>query len=62
MKGGCLCGAGENLSIFAGTIDGATGLRTAGHIFVADKGDYYDISDGLPQAVHDDPALTTMVK
>ncbi len=55
-------GAGKNLSIFAGTIDGATGLRTAGHIFVADKGDYYEISDGLPQAAQDDPALTTMVK
>lgn len=35
--------------IAAGAIDGATGLRMAGHIFVADKGDYYDIADGLPQ-------------
>jgi hypothetical protein len=32
-----------------GTIDGATGLRLQRHIFVADKGDYYDIADGLPQ-------------
>lgn len=49
----------ENMSIFAGTITGQTGLRIAGHIFVADKGDYYDISDGLPQADADDPNLTT---
>ena len=33
-----------------------TGLRLAGHIFVADKGDYYEIADGLPQAAERDPA------
>ena len=55
-------GAGENLSIFAGTLDGKTDLKTAGHIFVADKGDYYDITDGLPQSQKYDPNLTTMVK
>jgi len=54
-------GAGENLSIMAGTLDGATGLKTVGHIYCADKGDYYEISDGLPQAAGRDPALTTMV-
>jgi hypothetical protein len=32
-------------SICAGSIDGPTGLRIAGHIFVADKGDYYSIGD-----------------
>ncbi|MCZ0960042.1 GFA family protein [Paracoccus benzoatiresistens] len=32
-----------------GAVDNPTGLRLAGHIFVADKGDYYDIADGLPQ-------------
>ncbi len=32
-------GAGANLSIFAGTLDGATGLQIAGHIYCADKGD-----------------------
>ena len=31
----------------AGTLDGATGLHMDGHIFVADKGDYYEIGDGL---------------
>jgi len=54
-------GAGANLSIFAGTLDGATGLNIAGHIYCADKGDYYEIADGLPQAQGYDPDLTTMV-
>ncbi|WEF24890.1 GFA family protein [Paracoccus sp. S3-43] len=38
-----------NPEIAAGAIDNPTGLRLAGHIYVADKGDYYDIADGLPQ-------------
>ncbi len=54
-------GAGVNLSIFAGTLDGSTGIKMAGHIFCADKGDYYDLPDDLPKADADDPALTTMV-
>ena len=54
-------GPGANLSIFAGTLDGDTGLRLAGHIFCADKGDYYDISDDLPCADASDPKLTTQV-
>jgi hypothetical protein len=54
-------GAGANLSIFAGSIDGETGLETVGHIYCADKGDYYEICDGQPQAAQDDVALTTMV-
>ncbi|MEO1919583.1 MAG: GFA family protein, partial [Paracoccaceae bacterium] len=29
-------GAGDNLSIFAGTLDGETGQKTTGHIYVAD--------------------------
>jgi len=39
----------DYLSIAAGTLDGPTGLNSACHIFVADKGDYYSIGDGLPQ-------------
>ena len=54
-------GPGENLSIFAGTLDGDPGIRLAGHIFCADKGAYYEIADGLPQAGADDPSLTTQV-
>lgn len=36
-------------SILAGSLDGETGLKIAKHIFVSDKGDYYDISDNVPQ-------------
>lgn len=35
--------------IMMGAFDGPTGVRLAKHIFVADKGDYYEIADGLPQ-------------
>jgi hypothetical protein len=37
------------VSIAVGAIDDPTGLRTVKHIFVADKGDWYEIDDGLPQ-------------
>ena len=37
------------IEVAPGAVDSPTGLRMAGHIFVADKGDYYDIADGLPQ-------------
>ena len=36
----------DYLAIAAGTLDGETGLRLVGHIFCADKGDYYEICDG----------------
>ncbi|HXZ60670.1 MAG TPA: GFA family protein [Steroidobacteraceae bacterium] len=39
----------DYISIAAGTLDGATGLSSACHIHVADKGDYYSIGDGVPQ-------------
>ncbi|MEL7115503.1 MAG: GFA family protein [Pseudomonadota bacterium] len=55
-------GAGENLSIHAGTLDGPTGLRITGHIFCADKGDYYEIDEGVPQAAGADADMTTMVR
>ena len=53
--------ASATLSIFAGTLDDASGLEAAGHIFCADKGEYYAIADGLPQAARADAALTTQV-
>jgi len=37
--------------ILAASIDGPSGLRVEKHIFVENKGDYYDISDGLPQFI-----------
>jgi hypothetical protein len=36
-------------SIMSGALDGTTGITTEKHIFVADKGDYYNIADDLPQ-------------
>jgi hypothetical protein len=33
-----------------GTFDSPTGVRLAKHTFVGDKGDYYEIDDGLPQS------------
>lgn len=36
-------------SVALGSLDGATGLNLERHIFVAHKGDYYAICDGLPQ-------------
>ena len=39
----------DTISFALGAVDGPTGLHLTKHIFVADKGDYYDIADGLPQ-------------
>jgi hypothetical protein len=36
-------------SVVLGAIDGPTGVKLERHIFVSQKGDYYDIADGLPQ-------------
>ena len=36
-------------AVAMGAFDTPTGTRLERHIFVADKGDYYDIADGLPQ-------------
>lgn len=39
----------DSVSVMAGAFDTPTGLVGECHIFVVDKGDYYDIADGLPQ-------------
>ena len=40
----------DRIGILAGSLnDRETGLKASRHIFVADKKDYYDITDGLPQ-------------
>ncbi len=36
-------------SVSAGAFESPSGLHAESHIFVADKGDYYSIDDGLPQ-------------
>lgn len=43
-------GAGDpDTGVSLGAVDGPTGLRLERHIFTADKGDYYDIADTVPQ-------------
>ena len=32
-----------------GSLDTPTGLSLARHIFIEEKGDYYDIADGVPK-------------
>ena len=41
--------AEDQISFSLGALDGPSGVRLERHIFVGDKGDYYDIADGLPQ-------------
>lgn len=38
------------IAVAMGAFDVPTATRLEKHIFVADKGDYYDIADGLPQS------------
>lgn len=40
----------EYTAVALGMIDGPTGLKLARHTFVAEKGDYYTLDDGLPQS------------
>lgn len=40
---------GDSISIAAGALDGPTGLQTGCHWFVDEAGDYYALTDGLPQ-------------
>jgi len=37
------------IAVAMGAFDDPTGTKLAKHIFVADKGDYYDIADDLPR-------------
>ena len=39
----------DTVSLTAGNIDDTTGIEVKGHIYVSEKGDYYEITDGLPQ-------------
>jgi hypothetical protein len=42
-------GSGTNIAVAAGSLDEPTGLKTLGHIWVSQKADYWEITDGLPQ-------------
>jgi hypothetical protein len=39
----------DRIGLSMGVFDTPTNVRLTEHIFVADKGDYYEIGDGLPQ-------------
>jgi hypothetical protein len=39
----------DTIAVSMGAFDRPTDTKMTMHIFVADKGDYYDIADGLPQ-------------
>jgi hypothetical protein len=39
----------EHISVSAGSLDPPTGLRTVLHVYTGSSGDYYEITDELPQ-------------
>ena len=39
----------DTIDLAMGALDAPTGASLAQHIFVAEKGDYYKIADGLPE-------------
>ncbi|KAF0676248.1 GFA family protein [Profundibacterium mesophilum] len=45
---------GGPLHIMVGTLDAPSGTQLAGHVFVKDKGDYYEIDDNLPKSDDDE--------
>ena len=45
---------GRFIYISAGTLDSPSGVGTGGNIWLSQKGDYYDINDGLPCFQDDD--------
>ena len=45
------------IGVAMGAFDSPTGTRIGIHVHVAEKGDYYEIVDGLPQKTHWPPGL-----
>ncbi|PSJ61868.1 GFA family protein [Kumtagia ephedrae] len=45
------------ISVMAGLFDHPTGLSGTCHIFVSDKGDYYELTDGLPRFEQSTPSI-----
>jgi hypothetical protein len=39
----------DKISVAAGSLDASHGLRTIGHIYLTEAGDYYKITDSLPR-------------
>ncbi|MDQ2632180.1 MAG: GFA family protein [Pseudomonadota bacterium] len=48
----------DEISVMAGAFEQPSGLKAEAHIFVADKGDYYTIDDGLPRFERSTPAVS----
>ena len=48
---------GDRISFSGGTIDGASNLELAGHIFADEKGDYYSLDNEAVVHQKDAPAL-----
>jgi hypothetical protein len=49
----------DEISVMAGAFEQPSGLQGECHIFVAGKGDYYSIDDGLPQFERSSPKIAT---
>ncbi len=41
-------GSGDTVCVAAGTLDLPTNLKTLGHVWLSQAGDYYEVLDGLP--------------
>jgi hypothetical protein len=39
----------NKMAVSAGTLDSGHGLKTIGHVYMREAGDYYEIADNLPQ-------------
>lgn len=39
----------DYIAVTAGTLDQPTGLKTAGHVWLSQRGDYYELTDDLPR-------------
>ena len=47
----------SHIAILAGSLDDPSGLRAAYHICTQGRPAFYDLTDGLPQFLHDAPGL-----
>jgi len=51
-------GLRKNLHVSAGWFDSPTGVQLSGHIFCAEKSDYYELTDNLQKSDAADPKIT----
>jgi len=50
--------SGDRISVFVGSVDGLVDLPLTSHIYVIEKGDYYEIADGADQHMTTGAKLT----